>query len=74
MPGQNEMQTDPGVGVFFSRQDDHPVIPMGKRLLPPKKAKHGVDSRSSGICKQQAANWRAVAAVRLGRQQPGILS
>jgi hypothetical protein len=33
-----------GVGVFFSRQDDRPVLLMGKGLLPPRKAKHGVGS------------------------------
>jgi hypothetical protein len=47
---------------------------MGRGLLPPKKAKHGVGSCSSDIFKPPVVNCKVVAAVRLGRQQPGILS
>jgi hypothetical protein len=50
------------------------VLLMDRGLLPPKKAKHGIGSCSIESFKQPAVNCKAVAAVRLGRQQPGILS
>jgi len=43
------------------------VLQMGRGLMPPKKAKHGVGSYSRAICKQPAVKCEAVAAVRLGR-------
>jgi radical SAM superfamily enzyme YgiQ (UPF0313 family) len=46
---------------------------MGKGLLPPRKAKHGVGSCWSESYKWPAVKCKAVAAVRLGGQQPGIL-
>ncbi len=63
-----------GSGYFFHDKMIAPVLLMGKGLLPPKKAKHGVGSCSSVSCKQPAVKCKAVAAVRLGRQQTGILS
>ena len=63
-----------GSGYFFHDKMIAPVLLMGRGLLPPKKAKDGVGSCSSESCKQPAVNCKAVAAVRLGRQQPGILS
>jgi hypothetical protein len=51
-----------------------PVVLIGRGLLPPKKAKHGVGSCSSDIFKPPVVNYKIVAAVRLGRQQPGILA
>jgi hypothetical protein len=50
-----------------------PLLPTGRGLLPPRKAKHGVGSCWSEPFKEQAVKCRAVAAVGLGRQQPGIL-
>jgi len=50
-----------------------PVLLMGKGLLPPKKAKHGVGSSWSEPFKQPAVKCKVVAAVRRGGQQPGIL-
>jgi hypothetical protein len=50
-----------------------PVLPMGKGLLPPRKAKHGFGFCWSESFKSPAVKCKAVAAVRLGRQQPGIL-
>jgi hypothetical protein len=50
-----------------------PVLFITKGLLPPRKAKHGVGSCWSESFKWQAVKCKAVAAVRLGRQQPGIL-
>jgi hypothetical protein len=50
-----------------------PVLLLGRGLFPPKKAKHGVGSCSNVSFKQLAVNCKVVAAVRLGRQQPGIL-
>jgi hypothetical protein len=61
-------------GVFFYAKMIAPVVLMGRGLLPPKKANHGVDSCSSDIFKPAAVNCKVVSAVRLGRQQPGILS
>jgi hypothetical protein len=51
-----------------------PVLLNGRWLMPPGKANCGVGSRDSDGCHQQAVNCNAIAAVRLGRQQPGILS
>ena len=42
--------------------------------MPPEKAKHRVGSCSRAINEQPEVKCEAVAAVRLGRQQPGILS
>jgi len=50
-----------------------PVLLMGKGLLPPRKAKHGIGSCSRKSFKWPAVKCKAVAAVKLGRQQPGIL-
>ncbi len=63
-----------GSGYFFQVKMIVPVRLMGRGLLPPKKAKHGVGFCSSESFKQPAVNCKAVAAIRLGRQQPGILS
>ncbi len=63
-----------GSGYFFHGKMIAPALLMGKGLLPPKKAKHGVGSCSSEGYKQQAVKCKVVAAVRLGRQQLGILS
>jgi hypothetical protein len=63
-----------GSGCFFHAKMIAPVDLMGRRLLAPKKAKHGVGSCSSDSCKPPMVNCKGVAAVRLGRQQPGILS
>jgi hypothetical protein len=50
-----------------------PVLPMGSGRLPPRKAKHGGGSCWRETFKWPAVKCQAVAAVRLGRQQPGIL-
>jgi hypothetical protein len=50
-----------------------PVLLTGKGLLPPRKAKHGVGSCWSESFKEPAVTCKVVAAVRLGRQQLGIL-
>ncbi len=62
-----------GSGYFFHDKMIAPVFLMGRGLLPPRKAKHGVGSCSSESFKSPAVKCKAVAAVRLGRQQPGIL-
>jgi hypothetical protein len=49
------------------------VLLMGKGLLLPRKAKHGVGSCWRESFKSPAVKCKAVAAVRIGRQQPGIL-
>jgi hypothetical protein len=63
-----------GSGYFFHTKMIAPVVLMGKGLLPLKKAKYGVGSCSSDIFKPPVVNCKVVAAVRLSRQQPGILS
>jgi hypothetical protein len=50
-----------------------PRFLMGRALLPPRKANHGFDSCSSESFKWQAVKYKAVAVVRLGNLQPGIL-
>jgi hypothetical protein len=62
-----------GSGCFFHDKMITLVLLMGRGLLPPRKAKHGVGSCSSESFKSPAVKCKAVAAVRLGRQQPGIL-
>jgi hypothetical protein len=63
-----------GSGYFFHDKLIAPVLPTGRGLLPPGKAKHGVGSCWRAPFKQPAVKCEAVAAVRLGRQHPGILS
>jgi hypothetical protein len=62
-----------GSGYFFHDKLIAPLFPTGRGLLPPRKAKYGVGSCWSVRFKYLAAKYRAVAAVRLGRQQAGIL-
>jgi hypothetical protein len=50
-----------------------PALLMGRGLLPLRKAKHGVGSCWSENFNLPAVKCKLVAAVRLGRQQPGIL-
>ncbi|MGD2272363.1 MAG: hypothetical protein PVI06_18320 [Desulfobacterales bacterium] len=50
------------------------VILTAGGLLPFEKANCGVGFRESDGCDQQVAKCKGVAAVRHGRQQPGVLS
>ncbi|MGD2271311.1 MAG: hypothetical protein PVI06_12980, partial [Desulfobacterales bacterium] len=60
-------------GYFFHDKLIAPALLRGRGRLPPRKATHGVGSCWSERFKQPAVKCEAVAAVRLGRQQPGIL-
>jgi hypothetical protein len=61
-------------GCFFHDKMIAPQLPWSRGLLPPRKAKDGVVSCWRENFKWPAVKCKAVAAVGLGRQQPGILS
>ena len=74
LPVKCEAYLTEGLGRFFHDKMIAPVLLMGKGLLPPRKAKLGVGSCWRESLKWPAVKCKEVAAVRLGRQQPGILS
>jgi hypothetical protein len=63
-----------GSGCFFHDKMIAPVLLRSRGLLPPRKATDSVGSCWRENFKWPAVKCKAVAAVRLGRQQPGILS